>query len=342
MAMPKRRLFILAIDGGGFRGLFAADLLRRIEDRWKIDWTSRFGLFAGTSSGAIVAAGLAAGVPVASLVGFYRQHGPAVFRRRLRAWPCGLLASRHDAGVLRERLGEVLPDIGLAEFPVPLLIPVADIATGRPSVLRSAGLGTRALPASPHRLPDAVLASCAPPTWFDPWTPRRGNPLADGGLWANNPALTAYAEAQSRFRVSPESLRIVSIGTGRSRHYYRPAPKRDFGRLRDRWTGWGLATGWRRERLVEFSLATQSTGTHETLCHLLGEDPANPRRILRLDFESDDVIRFDDPEAGRELVHHAERVFVRRVREIAAFFEVPPPEPAIPSPEPGATSRTGM
>ena len=323
--MPERPLFVLAIDGGGFRGLFAAELLRRIEDRWKVDWTSRFGLFAGTSSGAILAAGLAAGVPVASLVGFYRQHGPAVFRRRLRGRPAGLLASRHDARVLRARLGEVLPDIGLAEFQVPLLIPVADIATGRPSVLRSAGLGTRALPASPHRLPDAVLASCAPPTWFDPWTPRRGNPLADGGLWANNPALTAFAEAQLRFGVPPESLRIVSIGTGRSRRYYGAAPGRGFGSLLDRWTGWGLATRWRRERLVEFSLATQSTATHETLCRLLGEDPADPRRILRLDFESDDVIRFDDPGTGQELVDHAERVLVRRAREIAAFFEVPPP-----------------
>lgn len=319
-------MFILSIDGGGFRGLFAADLLRRIEDRWKVDWTSRFGLFAGTSSGAILAAGLAAGVPVASLVGFYRQHGPTVFRRRLRSWPSGFLASRHDASVLRTHLGEVLPDVGLAEFPVPLLIPVADIAAGRPSVLRSAGLGTPALPASPHRLRDAVLASCAPPTWFDPWTPRQGNPLADGGLWANNPALVAYAEARSWLQ-SARSLRIVSIGTGRSRHYYGATPRRGFARLRDRWRGWGLATGWRRERLVEFSLATQSTATHETLCHLLGEDPSKPRRILRLDFESDDVIRFDDPEAGPELVDHAERVFVCRAREIAAFFEDPQPEP---------------
>ena len=341
MAAPQQRLFILAIDGGGFRGLFAADLLRRIEDRWKIDWTSRFGLFAGTSSGAIVAAGLAAGVPVASLVGFYGQHGPAVFRRRLRAGPSGLFASRHDAGVLSARLAEVLPDVGLAECPVPLLIPVADVATGRPSVLRSAGLGTQALPASSHRLRDAVLASCAPPTWFDPWTPGRGNPLADGGLWANNPALAACAEAQLRFRVPPESLRIVSIGTGRSRHYYGAASKRGFGRARSRWTGWGLATGWRRERLVEFSLATQSTATHETLCRLLGEDPVSPRRVLRLDFESDDVIRFDDPLAGPELVHHAERVFVRRAREIAAFLDVSPPEPAIRTPEPDVPSRTG-
>ena len=328
MAVSQRRLFILAIDGGGFRGLFAAELLRRLEERWKVDWTSRFGLFAGTSSGSIVAAGLAAGVPVASLVGFYREHGPAVFHRRLRGRPAGLLASRHDAGVLRARLGEVLPDVGLAEFSVPLLIPVADIATGRPSVLRSAGLGTGALPASPHRLRDAVLASCAPPTWFDPWTPRGGNPLADGGLWANNPALTAFAEAQLRFRVPPESLRIVSIGTGRSRRYYGAARTRGFGRLGDRWAGWGLGTRWRRERLVEFSLATQSTATHETLCRLLGEDPANPRRVLRLDFESDDVIRFDDTGAGQELVDHAERVFVRRAREIAAFFEAPPSEPA--------------
>ncbi len=59
--------YILSIDGGGFRGLFAAHLLKRMEEEWQIDWRNRFGLMAGTSTGAILTAGLACGKSAAQL-----------------------------------------------------------------------------------------------------------------------------------------------------------------------------------------------------------------------------------------------------------------------------------
>ena len=46
--------YILSVDGGGFRGLFAAHLLKKMEEVWRIDWSRRFGLLAGTSTGSIL------------------------------------------------------------------------------------------------------------------------------------------------------------------------------------------------------------------------------------------------------------------------------------------------
>ena len=41
--------YILSIDGGGFRGIFAAHILKRMEEEWRVDWQKQFGLLAGTS-----------------------------------------------------------------------------------------------------------------------------------------------------------------------------------------------------------------------------------------------------------------------------------------------------
>ena len=71
---------VLSVDGGGFRGLFAAHLLKKMEQAWGIDWTRQFGLMAGTSTGAILTAGLAAGISAADLTDFYKVHGKTIFR----------------------------------------------------------------------------------------------------------------------------------------------------------------------------------------------------------------------------------------------------------------------
>ena len=115
---------------------------------------------------------------------------------------------------------------------------------------------------------------------------------------------------------------------GRSRDYYRAAPGCRFARLRDRWTGWGLATGWRRERLVEFSLATQSTATHDTLCQLLGEDPrrtaSDPPSRLRIR-RRDPLRRPRGPPRSSLATPNVSSY--AGLRKIEAFLEVPS-EPA--------------
>ena len=91
----NKPFYILSIDGGGFRGLFAAHLLKRIEEAWQIDWRSRFRLLAGTSTGAILSAGLACGKTAVQLAEFYKTHGEAIFTPRLRI-PVRPLKALHE------------------------------------------------------------------------------------------------------------------------------------------------------------------------------------------------------------------------------------------------------
>ena len=66
----NNNFYILAIDGGGYRGVYSAHILKRIEEEFGQNWLKKFGLIAGTSTGAIIAAALAKGLPASKIVEF--------------------------------------------------------------------------------------------------------------------------------------------------------------------------------------------------------------------------------------------------------------------------------
>ena len=82
---PPRKL--LALDGGGIRGILTLEVLLKIE-QLLADATGKgkefrlsdfFDYIGGTSTGAIIAAGLALGKSVSELLAFYQKTGPAMF-----------------------------------------------------------------------------------------------------------------------------------------------------------------------------------------------------------------------------------------------------------------------
>ncbi|HQY89536.1 MAG TPA: patatin-like phospholipase family protein, partial [Tepidisphaeraceae bacterium] len=87
---PARR--ILTLDGGGIRGLFALGILEEIETQLRqrtgrsdLVLADEFDFFAGTSTGAIIAACLAWGMPVSEIIALYKDHGRSMFHRE-RVW----------------------------------------------------------------------------------------------------------------------------------------------------------------------------------------------------------------------------------------------------------------
>ncbi len=120
---------ILAIDGGGFRGIYAAHILHRIEQEFSISWQEDFALIAGTSTGSIIAAGLACGVSAAKTCELYKVHGRQIFKKRLLC-RLGLSASRYKNTYLKGLLYEIFGDRKLGDVKTPLLIPTTDIGNG--------------------------------------------------------------------------------------------------------------------------------------------------------------------------------------------------------------------
>jgi uncharacterized protein len=76
---------ILSLDGGGIRGLLSTLLLERlIEESATPDLIDRVDLFAGTSTGGLIALGLAAEIPLAKIRNLYLREGPKIFSENFR------------------------------------------------------------------------------------------------------------------------------------------------------------------------------------------------------------------------------------------------------------------
>ncbi|HET6380202.1 MAG TPA: patatin-like phospholipase family protein [candidate division Zixibacteria bacterium] len=221
--MTKR---ILAIDGGGVRGVIPAVLLSSLEAATGGRAREQFDLVAGTSTGALLAAGVAARVPAAEMVDLYQRRAPRVFRRTPLLSTLRRIAVGHmyDVGRLHRLIGRTLADHGAGEWTLnDVGIDVMFTAKGlvdshqwyfvndRPQ-RNSCRTGTL-------RLDDCLTASAAAPTFFAPWTVRgleaRG-PMVDGGTGvAGNPVYQACVEAfQFSAGYDPADTIVVSLGTG--------------------------------------------------------------------------------------------------------------------------------
>ena len=144
----------------------------------------------------------------------------------------------------------------------------SDISTGEVQVFKSRYLADLSFPYvrdGDIPLVEAILASSAAPTYFDP-VQVGGGLLADGGLWANNPSILAVTEAMSKFRRPVEQIHILSVGTGHSVNMYR---QRRF---------WGIFTGGPQNKSVLFKSSRSHRPTMAQL--ILGE------RYVRLDRRS--------------------------------------------------------
>ena len=261
---------ILALDGGGARGIYSAQILASIEQVNGVPIKEQFDLIAGTSTGSIVAGAVAAGIPMAKIVELFRTESQRIFRRRWFSWLH--VRSKYSRHPLEQVVKAYLPNLTLGEISTPLMITSSDISTGGVHVFKSRyleELGAPYVRDATVALSDAILASCVAPTYFDP-IPVDHFLLADGGLWANNPSIIALTEAISKFGQSVEQVHILSIGTGHSVNLY----------THNRF--WGLITGWGRRKLVSYVLRLQSEASANMAKLLLGD------KYLRLDPEIED------------------------------------------------------
>jgi patatin-like phospholipase/acyl hydrolase len=217
---------ILSIDGGGIRGIIPALVLAELERRTGRRVAELFDLVAGTSTGGILACALTVpgARPAAEVVDLYRGRGPDIFRRSL--WQRigsaeGLLDEKHDAGALVRALRDELGDARLSDATTGVLVTAYDLVAREPHFFKSWR------PDRDAAMVDVAHATAAAPTYFEP-VKLGARSLVDGGVFATNPAMCAYAEAQ---RLRPgEASYVVSLGTGETTQ---PIPH-------ERAAGWGL------------------------------------------------------------------------------------------------------
>jgi hypothetical protein len=218
-----QRRYILSIDGGGVRGIIPALALMKLERTTNRPARETFSFVAGTSTGALLASAVAAGIPAATMVQIYKTRLEDIFKpgppwNAMRRYTAGhMYDSANLNRVLREEFGS-LAAWRLNDSPIDILLTATGLADGKPWYFvrdnpQNAG-STGNL-----SLLDCATASAAAPTYFDPWPMPApvGGKLVDGGVGVTgNPVYQACVEAFCYSRgYSPENSTVISFGTGR-------------------------------------------------------------------------------------------------------------------------------
>lgn len=235
---PRR---MLALDGGGIRGLLTLGILEEIEQKLRQKWAGGkaefrlcdyFDYIAGTSTGAIIAAGLARGMSVAEMLKFYKDSGEQMFSKsRLLA----RLKSFYTADPLKHKMQEVFgsgTNLEPANLRSLLLVVTRNVDTDSPWPISSNPEAKYNDPSRPDcnlKIPlwQLVRASTAAPVYFPPETlqwdkndPKKTFVFVDGGVTPyNNPAFLLYRMAtipayRLNWKTGERNLLLISVGTG--------------------------------------------------------------------------------------------------------------------------------
>ena len=291
------RYRILSFDGGGIRGVVSATLLEGLVGKFP-ELVDSADLIAGTSTGGIIAIGLAAGMSPTELRQLYEDRGKVIFDDSL--WDDivdlgGLTGADYSTDGLSEELEKVLGDKKLSQLNKHVLIPTFDLDNEDPDPKKRSWK-----PKFFHNFPGedsdgeelarrVAMYTSAAPTYFP-----SVDGYIDGGVIANNPSMAALAQTQDKRVLDPppklSDIRLLSFGTGKSLTYIQ-------GSQND----WGYAQ-WARP-LISLMLEG-SMGVADYQCRkMLGEEG-----YYRVDvtFDPDHSYPLDDVSKIPKLKQHAQ------------------------------------
>ena len=227
---------VLSLDGGGMRGLYTASVLQSLVNRFSRsnggnkDIGKGFDLIAGTSTGAILACGLATGISINRIMELYSKKGNRIFTDPLspkkglkKLW--WIFKNSRKAVNSNKALTQELQDIFhnktmgqvYNERQIGLCVTAVNLIDHSPRIFKTPHDPSKNMDNN-RRLTDICLASSAAPILFpiahipDPERSNIYEDFVDGGLWANNPVLVALVEAITCSKKN-QKIEIVSIGT---------------------------------------------------------------------------------------------------------------------------------
>lgn len=299
--MTRQTRYILCLDGGGIRGIIPTLVLQELfhalkRHGWHRPAHQTFDLIAGTSTGGIVAAGLAsphvsadpdlAAATPEELTRLYKLDGPKLFSRSL--WQRvrtadGLLGPRYAATnmsrILKERLGATTK---ISQAQTHLVLTAYDLEKRSAKFLTNCRHGFQH--SDDYFVWQAALASASAPTFFPPaaiqnLTSRKTEALVDGGVFANDPVLAALVEG-CKMGWQLQDMVVLSLGTG-SQTRAIPAGRAD---------GWGPLS-WvnpaNGSPIISIFMQGQASTASYQARHLLAgitpNKPLSPPRYLRID-----------------------------------------------------------
>jgi len=228
---------VLSIDGGGIRGIIPAIILGEMQKRVGRNLWEVFDLIAGTSTGGIIALGIGTtgnkGQPYTpdELLKLYVDNGPAIFKKNILTPEKELILPKYSPDGLERVLAEFFEATEFKTALTPLLISSYDLQTQLPFFFKSHRIAAQ--PNYNWPVTSIARATSAAPTFFPPLhltKEAEDYALVDGGVFVNNPAMAAFAEARHLYRGSEQFL-VVSVGTGDRQDSISYAQAKEWGLL---------------------------------------------------------------------------------------------------------------
>jgi patatin-like phospholipase/acyl hydrolase len=254
----SRQFQILALDGGGMKGVFSAAFLAALEQDLGCRVVDHFDLIAGTSTGGIIALGLGLGLSPREIVAFYVQKGPDIFPKGFIGSARHWFAAKYKCEPLETALRECFGEKLFSDSKKRLVIPSFNLGEDDVYIFRTRHHERLR---RDYNVPawKIALATSAAPTYFPAYRGIDSLRLIDGGVWANNPTVVAIVEAYSTLGVNLPSIRVLNIGTTEP-VINRPSRLDSGGKI-----------AWAREgAAVEVIMQGQSKAAYKQAIHLIG------------------------------------------------------------------------
>lgn len=238
---------VLSIDGGGIRGLIPALVLAEIEKETGKRISELFDLIVGTSTGGILA--LALNVKGENdepkyeskdVVKMYCERGKEIFdKSSLGSKICSIFSwfcdEKYGHQGLEAVLNDYLSDNTMGNSIKKIMLTAYDMNNRTTIFMKSWKPKHKKL-----LMKDCARATSAAPTYFEPKQMEivdentKEKTLIDGGIFINNPAISAYVEARKiqNDENQNEDILIVSLGTGELTHSYDYNEAKDWNKLK--------------------------------------------------------------------------------------------------------------
>lgn len=238
--MARSSYLILTCDGGGIRGLVPALLLQQLDK--ELDFLRRVDLFAGTSTGGVIATGLASEVAIGTIVNIYMTKGAEIFKPltflaakprpkalaklhpQALSLPGDLLHVKYSNAGLKKLISQTYPATKkLSQLKRQVMVPTLDLfQTEREGWMPMTLTNLPGSTTADVTVLDAALSTSAAPIYFPPHVySRKGkkHAFADGGIFANNPSTLALASVIAsgtlkRAGLTFPDIKLLSLGTG--------------------------------------------------------------------------------------------------------------------------------
>lgn len=321
-AQNPAKYLILACDGGGMRGYLSSLILQRLNSECGFLGANNghVDLFAGTSTGGLIALGLAQGKSIDEVVQLYQNAGSQIFNPLGIQFTCagavagGLPIEPADpTGATAKELFQVLFDnLGTPSLLTLLesFIPADPLLSALPSKVMVATLQLADPSANPAswkplvidnfdgspgantRLFDAALATSAAPVYFPPYCHPQFGWCSDGGLFANNPAALAVSLAIQQGQPL-SNVALLSIGTGRTNASLPPTLDNRLCFGVNRWASLKSHDTTPAFPLLNAMMDGVSAST-DALCHQLLEGGGPNSRYMRLNPALPTSVALDD------------------------------------------------